>query len=64
MSDQEIRDRLLRMEVILGDEHRGIISEMTALRKSVDELKAFQIKAMSLFGLVAVVAQVGIQFFL
>lgn len=52
------------MEVILGDEHRGIISEMTALRKSVEELKAFQIKAMSFFGLVAVVAQVGIQFFL
>ena len=52
------------MEVILGDERRGLISELKDLRQAVDDLKAFQIKVMSAFGLVAVVAQVGIQFFL
>ena len=64
MSDQEIRERLIKMEVILGDERRGLIAELKDLRQAVDDLKAFQIKVMSAFGLVAVAAQVGIKFFL
>lgn len=64
MSDQEIRERLLKMEILLGDESRGFIAELTALRRSVEELKAFQIKVMAGFGAIAVIAQVGIKFFL
>jgi predicted component of type VI protein secretion system len=61
MSDQEMRDRLIRLETIIGDENRGLLAELQAVKKSVDELKAFQLRAMGAFGVVAVAAQVIIQ---
>lgn len=44
MSDSEIRDRLIRLETIVGDEHRGVLSELRSMRVAVDDLKAFQFK--------------------
>lgn len=64
MSDVEIRDRLIRLETIVGDEQRGVLSELKELRQSVQELKSFQLRVMGGFGVVAILAQVGIQMFL
>jgi hypothetical protein len=64
MSDQEIRERLIRLETIVGDEQRGVLSELKELRQSVHELKSFQLRVMGGFGVVAIIAQVGIQMFL
>lgn len=44
MSDSEIRDRLIRLETIVGDEHRGVLSELRSMRAAVDDLKAVQFK--------------------
>ena len=64
MSDQEIRERFIRLETIVGDEQRGVLSELKELRQSVQELKSFQLRVMGGFGVVAILAQVGIQMFL
>ena len=61
MSDQEMRDRLIRLETIIGDENRGLLSELQAVKKSVDELKAFQLRAKGAFGVMAIGAQIIIQ---
>jgi hypothetical protein len=64
MSDVEIRDRLIRLETIVGDEQRGVLSELKEVKLSVQELKSFQLRVMGGFGVVAIIAQVGIQMFL
>jgi hypothetical protein len=64
MSDEEIRDRLIRLETIVGDGERGLLAEITSLKQAVDDLKSFQLRIMGGFGVVAVVAQVAIQLFL
>lgn len=64
MSDVEIRDRLIRLETIVGDEQRGVLSELKEVKLSVQELKSFQLRVMGAFGVVAILAQVGIQMFL
>lgn len=61
MSDEEIRDRLIRLETIVGDGERGLLAEITNLKQAVDDLKSFQLRIMGGFGVVAVVAQVVIQ---
>ena len=61
MSDQEMRDRLIRLETIIGDENRGLLAELQAVKKSVDELKAFQLRAKGAFGVMAIGAQIIIQ---
>lgn len=61
MSDEEIRDRLTRLETIVGDGERGLLAEITNLKQAVDDLKSFQLRIMGGFGVVAVVAQVVIQ---
>lgn len=61
MSDSEIRDRLIRLETIVGDGERGLLAEIASLKRAVDELKSFQLRVMGGFGVVAVLAQVAIQ---
>lgn len=61
MSEQELRDRLIRLETIVGDGERGLLAEITGLKKAVDDLKSFQLRVMGGFGVVAVVAQIVIQ---
>lgn len=61
MSDEEIRDRLIRLETIVGDGERGLLAEITNLKQAVDDLKSFQLRIMGGFGVVAVVAQIVIQ---
>lgn len=63
MSDVEIRERLIRLETIIGDENRGLLSELQGVKQSVDELKSFQLRVMGGFGVVAIAAQIGIQLF-
>mgnify|MGYP000114601865 CR=1 FL=1 len=47
MSDQEMRDRLIRLETIIGDENRGLLAELQGVKKSVDELKALSARGAS-----------------
>lgn len=61
MSDEEVRDRLIRLETIVGDGERGLLAEIINLKQAVDDLKSFQLRIMGGFGVVAVVAQVVIQ---
>lgn len=61
MSEQEFRDRLMRLETIVGDGERGLLAEITNLKRAVDDLKSFQLRIMGGFGVVAVVAQIVIQ---
>lgn len=44
MTDMELRDRLIRLETIVGDETRGVLSELRGLRQGMEDLKAFQFK--------------------
>jgi hypothetical protein len=64
MSELEIRDRLIRLETIIGDDNRGVLAELKQLRQSVDDLKTFQIRVLSIFGALAVISQVILQILL
>jgi len=61
---QELRDRMIRLETIVGDNERGLMAEINSLRNSVESLKSFQLRIMGGFGVVAVIAQVLIQLIL
>jgi len=64
MSEQELRDRLLRLEVIVGvgEDRRGLMAELECLRAAVEDLKAFQLRALGGFGVLAIIAQVVVQY--
>lgn len=67
MSESEIqamRERMIRLETIVGDNDRGLLAEINGLRNSVESLKSFQLRIMGGFGVVAVLAQVLIQLIL
>jgi hypothetical protein len=67
MSDHEhedLRERLIRLETIIGDDNRGVLAELKTLRRTVESLREFQVKVLGVFGALAVGAQVAIQFLL
>lgn len=64
VSDHEIRDKLIRLETIIGDDSRGVLSELKSLKKSVEALKGWQLKVMGSIGAAAVIAQIAIQVFI
>lgn len=57
MTDMELRDRLIRLETIVGDETRGVLSELRGLRQGMEDLKAFQFKLAGAGAAVAVIWQ-------
>lgn len=57
MTDMELRDRLIRLETIVGDETRGVLSELRGLRQGMEDLKAFQFKLAGACAAVAVIWQ-------
>ncbi len=61
MDNDTIMERLIRLETIIGDDTRGLLAELSRLRKSVDDLKEFQLKALGGFGVVFVVLQIVVQ---
>ncbi|MFM8357364.1 MAG: hypothetical protein ACKOET_02290 [Verrucomicrobiota bacterium] len=61
---QALRDRMIRLEVIIGDDKRGLMAELASLREAVNDLKGFQLRVMGGFGVLAVVTQVALQHFL
>jgi hypothetical protein len=66
MSESELtdlRERLVRLETIVGDEQRGVLSELKSLKDSVDGLKSFQLRVMGGFGALAIFVQVAVQLF-
>lgn len=63
-NDQELRDRVTRLETIFGDEHRGVLAELDDLKAQVSDLKVFQLKVMGAVGLLSTVVQLVIQHFL
>lgn len=64
MSDQEIRDRLIRLETIIGDDRSGLFAELHSLKKSVEELKGWQVKIMSVVGTSLIIVQILVQVFI
>jgi hypothetical protein len=58
---QSIRERLIRLETIVGDHERGILAEISRLQTSVDGLKSFQLRIMGGFGALSIFAHVVIQ---
>lgn len=61
---QAIRERLIRLETIVGDHERGILAEISRLQTSVDGLKSFQLRIMGGFGVLAIFAQIAVQLIL
>jgi hypothetical protein len=64
MSDHErddLRERLIRLETIIGDDNRGVLAELKTLRRTVESLREFQVKVLGVFGALAVGAQIAIQ---
>jgi hypothetical protein len=64
----DLRDRLIKLETIIGDDNRGVLAELKSLRITVENLNAaigvlreFQIKVLTAFGMVAIAIQVIIQ---
>ena len=60
----ELRDRVVKLETIFGDEHRGVLAELDDLKSQVSDLKIFQIKVMGAVGALSTIVQVLIQHFL
>ena len=67
MSDSEIqamRERMIRLETIVGDNDRGLLAEINSMRIAIDGLKSFQLRILGGFGVLAILAQVAIQILL
>lgn len=56
----ELEARFQRHDTLINGK-MGIIEALQALQKSVDDLKAFQLRALGGFGVLAIVVQVVIQ---
>ena len=56
----ELEARFQRHDTLINGK-MGIIEALQTLQKSVNELKEFQIRALTLFGVAAIVIQVAIQ---
>lgn len=61
---RDLRDRVLKIETIFGNENRGVLAEIDDLKTQVTELKVFQIKVMSAVGILSTIVQIAIQHFL
>jgi hypothetical protein len=61
MDMEELMRRLVILETVIGDDNRGLLSELGRLRKAVDELKEFQLKALGGFVAVGVALQILVQ---
>jgi hypothetical protein len=58
-----VEARFQRHDILINGK-MGIIESLQALQKSVDELKQFQVKVLTIFGIAAVGVQVVIQLIL
>lgn len=59
----DLRDRVVKMETIFGNESRGVLAELDDLKTQVTELKVFQIKVMTAVGALSTIVQLVIQHF-
>jgi hypothetical protein len=59
----DLRDRVVKMETIFGNENRGVLAELDYLKTQVTELKVFQIKIMTAVGALSTIVQLVIQHF-
>lgn len=56
----ELEARFQRHDTVINGK-MGIIESLQALQKSVEELKAFQLKALGAFGALAIFTQIVVQ---